>query len=157
MPVYRERLWPAPWLFISTALVIPASILVLAPISLTAGIITAIVLYGGCVAGLILSAPTVTRRGRRAHVPGRRRSRSRSSGEATSYSGQAAWRERGPNLDARAWLMIRGYVDDVVKVPLLAAAEDPAPYWIVSTRHGRELAAAINGSQRPVESNDDVS
>ncbi|KQO99781.1 DUF3093 domain-containing protein [Leifsonia sp. Leaf264] len=156
MPDYRERLWPAPWLFISTALVIPASILVLAPISVTAGIITAIVLYGGCVAGLILSAPTVT-------VADGRLSAGKASiplslvGDATSYSGQAAWRERGPNLDARAWLMIRGYVDDVVKVPLLPAAEDPAPYWIVSTRHGRELAAAINGSQRPVESNDDVS
>ncbi|MCU1417394.1 MAG: hypothetical protein JWP32_1568, partial [Schumannella sp.] len=28
---YRERLWPAPWVFLSTALVIPASLLVFLP------------------------------------------------------------------------------------------------------------------------------
>ena len=35
---------PSPWLFIATALVIPASILVFAPISMVAGIVVAIVL-----------------------------------------------------------------------------------------------------------------
>ena len=47
MSPYRERLWPAPWIYISTALVVPASILVLAPISWVAGVITAVILYGG--------------------------------------------------------------------------------------------------------------
>ena len=36
-PAYRERLWPAPWVFIATALVIPASLLVFLPISLPRG------------------------------------------------------------------------------------------------------------------------
>ena len=43
-PNYRERLWPAPWVFISTALVIPASLLVFLSISTTPGIVCAIVL-----------------------------------------------------------------------------------------------------------------
>src|SRR5690606_10894103 len=30
---YRERLWPAPWIFLASALVIPASLLVFLPIS----------------------------------------------------------------------------------------------------------------------------
>lgn len=153
MPPYRERLWPAAWLFISTALVIPASILVLAPISLIAGIVTAVVLYGAVVVSLILSAPVVSvddgvLRAGKAAIP------VDLVGDVGAYSGQAAWRERGPVLDSRAWLMIRGYVDGVVKVPLLPEAKDPAPYWIVSTRHPRELAAAIRGSQRPVKSED---
>ena len=37
MTVYRERLWAAPWLFVATALVIPASIIVFAPINMIAG------------------------------------------------------------------------------------------------------------------------
>ena len=49
MILYRERLWPAPWLFLATALVIPASLLVFLPINVTVGIVTAIVLYAGCV------------------------------------------------------------------------------------------------------------
>jgi hypothetical protein len=151
MPAYRERLWPAAWLFISTALVIPASILILAPISLPAGIVTAVVLYAGVVAALLLTAPVVSvedgvlRAGKAAIAVDL-------VGPVSWFTGQAAWKQRGPVLDSRAWLMIRGYVDGVVKVPLLPEANDPAPYWIVSTRHGRELAAAIRGSQRPVKS-----
>ena len=37
MPDYREKLWPSPWIYISTLLLVPASILVLAPVSLPAG------------------------------------------------------------------------------------------------------------------------
>ena len=37
VPAYRERLWPAPWVFLATALVIPASLLVFLPISLPVG------------------------------------------------------------------------------------------------------------------------
>ncbi|MET0974658.1 MAG: DUF3093 domain-containing protein [Leifsonia sp.] len=153
MPVYRERLWPAAWLFISTALVVPASILVLAPISLIAGIATAVVLYGGCVVALILSAPVVAVEDGVLHA-GKASIAVDLVGDVTPYTGQEAWRQRGPVLDSRAWLMIRGYVDGVVKVQLLPAANDPAPYWIVSSRHVRELAAAIRGSQRPVKSED---
>ena len=38
MDLYRERLWATPWLFISTLLVIPAIMLVFAPINLTVGV-----------------------------------------------------------------------------------------------------------------------
>ena len=50
-------------------------------------------------------------------------------------------RERGPSLDARAWLSIRGWVDPVVKVTL-ADEKDPTPYWLVSTRRPEDLKAA---------------
>jgi hypothetical protein len=63
--------------------------------------------------------------------------------------GDAARVERGTGLDARAFLVIRGWIRDVVRVPITDAA-DPAPYGLVSTRHPNELAAAINeGSRRP--------
>ena len=54
VPAYRERLWPAPWVFLATALVIPASLLVFLPISLPTGVGVAIVLYGAIVGILLL-------------------------------------------------------------------------------------------------------
>ena len=59
MPDYRERLWPTPWIYVSSLLLIPASILVLAPVSLPAGIATGILLYVAMVGSLSLTAPVV--------------------------------------------------------------------------------------------------
>jgi hypothetical protein len=33
---------------------------------------------------------------------------------------------------------------------------DPTPYWLLSSRHPEELAAAINGSRRPGGAERDV-
>ena len=147
MPEYREKLWPSPWVFITTALVIPASILVLVPISLQAGIITAIVLYGGIVALLVAASPVVAVKDGILYA-GRARIRVENLGEALPFTGADATQERGPRLDARAWMLIRGWVGPIVKVPLVDEA-DPAPYWLVSTRTPKKLAAAINESRRP--------
>ncbi|TFD21217.1 DUF3093 domain-containing protein [Cryobacterium sp. TMS1-13-1] len=145
MPHYREKLWPTPWAFIVTALVIPASILVLVPISLPAGIITAAVLYGGCVVLLVLASPVVRVQNGELKA-GPATISTHLVGEAVSFIKAEATQERGPRLDARAWLLIRGWIDPVVRVPIVDPT-DPAPYWIISSRHPTELAAAINGSR----------
>ena len=147
MTRYRERLWPAPWLLIASALVIPASMLVLAPISMIAGIVTAILLYGGCVALFLVGAPTIEV-GDGMLRAGRARVSLDLLGEPRVFTGEEATLERGQRLDARAWLLIRGSIDAVVTVPLNDPA-DPTPYWLISTRRPRELAAAIQGSRRP--------
>lgn len=143
--IYRERLWPAPWLFISTALVIPASLLVFLPINETAGIIIAIVLYAGCVVSLLLASPAVTVNGTE-FVAGRARIPLSLVGTLTGFRGIEATRQRGPGLDARAWLLIRGWVDPVVRVEVLDV-KDPTPYWIVSTRRPEQLIAAIESTR----------
>jgi hypothetical protein len=147
MPEYRERLWPTPWIYLTSLLLIPASILVLAPVSLPAGIATGIVLYAAVAGSLSLTAPVIEVsddrfRAGRATVP------LEMTGDAVPAAGDAARVERGTGLDARAFLVIRGWIRDVVRVPITDVA-DPAPYWLVSTRHPNELAAAINGSRRP--------
>jgi hypothetical protein len=147
MTRYRERLWPAPWLLIASALVIPASILVLAPISLPAGIATAVFLYAGCVALFLLGAPIIEVDDRMLRA-GRARVSLDLLGEPRVFTGEEATLARGQRLDARAWLLIRGSIDPVVAVPLHDPA-DPTPYWLISTRRPRELAAAIEGSRRP--------
>jgi hypothetical protein len=147
MTRYRERLWPAPWLLIASALVIPASMLVLAPISMLAGIVTAILLYGGCLALFLVGAPTIEVDERILRA-GRASVSLELLGKPRVFTGEEATLERGQRLDARAWLLIRGAIDPVVTVPLHDPA-DPTPYWVISTRRPRELAAAIEGSRRP--------
>jgi hypothetical protein len=146
-PVYRERLWASPWMFVATALVVPASLLVFAPISMFAGVITAIVLYSGCVALLFLASPVVEVRDG-VFTAGKAQITTQLLGDAEAFDGEEARQERGPRLDVRAWLLIRGWVAPVVRVPL-RDENDPAPYWLVSSRHPMKLAAAINRSRRP--------
>lgn len=140
-PAYRERLWPAPWVLIATGLVIPASLLVFLPISPPAGVGVAVVLYGAIVGVLLATTPTievtdVEFRAGRARMP-------RSVvGTAEAFEGDEASAERGTRLDARAWLLLRGWIPGVVKVEVVDDG-DPTPYWLVSSRNPSRLAAAL--------------
>jgi hypothetical protein len=140
--VYREKLWASAWMFLSTALVIPASLLVFAPLSMIAGLVTAIVLYTGCAVTLILMSPVIEVRDGDL-IAGRARIALSQINVAEPYLGVEASAERGVNLDSRAWLLIRGWIDPVVRVPL-CDPNDPTPYWLLSTRRPQKLAAAIN-------------
>jgi energy-coupling factor transporter transmembrane protein EcfT len=51
-------------------------------------------------------------------------------------------RVAGPEADARAYLLLRPYLKRAVKVEITDPA-DPAPYWLVCTRHPDELAKAL--------------
>ena len=59
MSSYRERLWPSIWIYLATALVIPASILVLAPVNIVAGVVAAGVLFVGLAGIFIVLAPVI--------------------------------------------------------------------------------------------------
>lgn len=52
-------------------------------------------------------------------------------------------RRLGVDADARAYLVTRPYLDRGVLVRVADDA-DPVPYWLVSTRHPDDIAAAIN-------------
>ncbi|PZF59595.1 DUF3093 domain-containing protein [Curtobacterium sp. MCSS17_008] len=141
MTVYRERLWAPPALYLATALVIPASLLVFLPISVLAGVLVAIGMYLGVVVLLWALAPTVEVtdtefRAGKAHLP-------RSLvGEVVAYQGAEATTQRGPALDARAWTLFRGYVRGVVRVEVADPA-DPTPYWLVSARDPQAVVDAL--------------
>jgi hypothetical protein len=53
-------------------------------------------------------------------------------------------RVAGREADARAYLLLRPYLKRAVRVEITDPA-DPAPYWLVSTRHPEELASAVRG------------
>jgi len=139
--VYRERLWAPPALYLATALVIPASLLVFLPISATAGVAVAIGMELGVLLLLWALAPVIEVtdtefRAGRAHLP-------RSVvGEVAGFDGAAATSQRGPELDARAWTLFRGYVHGVVKVEVRDPA-DPTPYWLVSVRDPEAVTRAL--------------
>jgi len=143
-PIYRERLWPAPWVFLATALVIPASLLVFLPISTLAGIICAIVLYGAIVATLLVTTPTVEVTAE-LFAAGRATLPRTAVAQADAFEGSAATAQRGTSLDARAWLLLRGWIPGVVRVQL-DDPSDPTPYWLVSTRQPTKLAAALSAT-----------
>jgi hypothetical protein len=139
--IYRERLWPAVWVFVATALVIPASLLVFLPINQLVGVVVAIGLYGAIVALLIATTPTIevtatTFRAGRARLP------VKFVAHVTPFTGADATEQRGPKLDARAWLLLRGWLPGLVRVDL-DDPSDPTPYWLVATRRPAELAAAL--------------
>jgi hypothetical protein len=143
---YRERLWPAPWLFVATALVIPASLLVFLPINTIVGVVVAIVLYLGCVGLLLLGSPVVEVTATH-FVAGKARLPLALLGEIEGFRGDDALLERGQRLDARAYLLIRGWVDPVLRVGVDDAA-DPTPYWLVSTRNPSSLASALDAARQ---------
>lgn len=145
MTTYRERLWASPWVFISTALVIPASLLVFLPINAIAGPVVAVVLYAAVVILLAIGSPTIEVTDT-SLIAGRARLPLAFVGEVTAYRDARATQQRGPNLDARAWLMIRGWISPIVKVEI-TDPDDPTPYWVLSTRNPDALAAAIVGAR----------
>ena len=57
-------------------------------------------------------------------------------------------RVHGVEADARAFLLTRPYLKRSVKVTVADPA-DQTPYWLVSTRHPDELAAALTGARAP--------
>ena len=147
MPDYLEKLWPTPWIYIASAMLIPGSTLVLAPVSMPAGIVTGVVLYLALVGSLAITTPVIEVQGGRLRA-GRAEIALDDIGEATPADEEQARVERGTGLDARAFLVIRGWIKPVVRVPVVDPA-DPTPYWLISTRRPKELAAAINRSRRP--------
>ncbi len=145
MTIYRERLWASPWVFIATALVIPASLLVFLPINPIAGVVVAIVLYAAVVIALAIGSPVIEVT-EDALIAGRAQLPLRFVGDVGAYRDDGATIQRGQQLDARAWLLIRGWVSPVVRVEL-RDPDDPTPYWIVSSRAPEALAGAIDGAK----------
>jgi hypothetical protein len=145
MTRFRERLWPSVWIYLALVLVIPASALVFLPINQLVGSVTGVLLYLAFAGLLTVTAPVVTVSDDRV-TAGRATLPIAVIGDVTAFRGAEATSQRGQQLDARAWLVIRGWIDPVVKLEV-ADESDPTPYWIVSTRRPAELSSAIEAAR----------
>lgn len=67
-------------------------------------------------------------------------------GPAEALDADATRHVSGPGADARAYLLLRPYLKQSVKVAVTDPA-DPAPYWLVSSRHPQALAGALNAAR----------
>ncbi|MCU1516099.1 MAG: hypothetical protein JWQ75_820 [Pseudarthrobacter sp.] len=140
--VYREKLWPTPWVWLITAGIAGAGILMFAPISAAAGYTAAAVLFAIMAAGLILSTPTITVTPDSLTV-GRATIERRFIGGVASFHAKEATAERGTRLNGLAYLCIRGWIDPVVRIEITDPS-DRTPYWLTSTRRPEELTAALS-------------
>lgn len=71
-----------------------------------------------------------------AHIEGRY------LGAITPLDAEQARRVAGRDADARAFLVLRPYLERAVRVEVVDPA-DPTPYWLVGTRHPDRLAGAL--------------
>ncbi len=71
-------------------------------------------------------------------------------GEVQPLDSAATRRLLGPDADRTAHLVTRGYIQTAVQV-MVDDPADPHPYWLVSTRHPRELAAALAAARSSMQ------
>lgn len=69
-------------------------------------------------------------------------------GAATALDAEAARRLRTTEADARAFMLLRGYVPTAVRVEV-ADPTDPTPYLYVSTRRPEQVVAALERAGSP--------
>ncbi len=143
MTRYRERLIPGAGAGVALLLLLPAVYLVLLPLGLP-GVVP---LLGAAAATLAAeavlfgTAPVVEVAGGELRA-GPARIPVSLTGETEPFHGSEATAARGTGLDARAFTLMRGWIDPVLRVRL-TDPDDPAPYWVVSTRRPERLAAAL--------------
>lgn len=139
---YHERLWPTPWWYLAGLPILPAVALVFAPLNLPVGVILACACYGGYLA-LLFAGSTRIEVGETQLRVGSARIPLVFTGRTVCHEDRdAARRAAGPELDARAWICLRGWVRTSVRIEIVDD-NDPTPYWLVSTRDPRALADAI--------------
>ena len=138
---YRERLWPSPgvWL-IALGLAVGSGVVTL-PFSALGAVLTAIIVALLLVALLVAGTAAVSVGGE-ALVAGRARVPLSAVGAVQVLDPAAMRAARGPDLDARAYLCMRGWLGSGVRIEITDPA-DPTPYWLVSSRDPGALAAAL--------------
>lgn len=139
--LYTEKLWPNFWIWLVSAGFSSAGILMLAPISIAAGITAAVVMFAIISVLLVLSTPTITVTASTLRV-GRATIERSFVGTVTAFRRAEATAERGTRLNGLAFLCIRGWVDPVVRIEITDPT-DRTPYWLASTRHPEQLIAAL--------------
>jgi membrane protein implicated in regulation of membrane protease activity len=139
--LYTEKLWPNFWIWLVSAGFSSAGILMLAPISIAAGITAAVVMFAIISVLLVLSTPTITVTASTLRV-GRATIERSFIGTVTAFRRAEATAERGTRLNGLAFKCIRGWVDPVVRIEITDPT-DRTPYWLASTRHPEQLIAAL--------------
>lgn len=141
MTYYVEKLGPAWWLVVATGLLVPATLLIFLPLNWILGLSMGLALWGLTLALLWGFAPSL-RVENGLFLAGKARIELNFVGEATAFAKDEARNQKGPDLDARAWLVMVPWVEPVAKITI-RDPQDPTPYWLVSSRRPTELIDAL--------------
>lgn len=142
---FRDRLLPTPGVW-----AVAASVPLLFGIAgLRAGVVGGVVSFlivFGLVGGFLMTTTPRIEVSEGMFVAGGARIPVSLLGEAQVLDAEQ-WRLAvGQELDARAFLCIRGWIKQGVRVQL-EDPEDPTPYWVVSCRRPTELLAALTAAR----------
>jgi hypothetical protein len=143
---WQERLWPSVWLAPVVLLLGTGFGLVTAPFGGAVAVPVA-VLATLALTGMLLATTSTVAVEDGVFRAGRARIPVGLLGDPEVLDADAMQRARGPELDARAYLCLRGWISAGVRVPVLDP-RDPAPYWLVSSRRREELAQALRQARR---------
>lgn len=97
-------------------------------------------------AGFLAYGARITVSGDQVHA-GRAHIETRYVGDVEVLDAATTRRVAGVEADARAYLLLRPYLKTSVRVQITDPA-DPAPYWLLHTRHPDQLADALRRSTR---------
>lgn len=147
LPEYRERLFvPLRWwvqgvmftatLWLALVVAVPGAWAWSATAAILALMALAFLAYGS-------ATIVVVQDDRGGHLrAGRARIEAAYLGAVEALDAEATRRLAGVDADARAYLLLRPYLKRAVRVRIDDPA-DPAPYWLLATRHPETLAAAL--------------
>jgi hypothetical protein len=136
-----ERLWPtwSVWLFVVVVAV--GFGLVVAPFGAVVAEVVAVLMVI-VLGGLLLAWTPVVGVDGEEFVAGSARIPLEFVGTPEVLDAAGMRNARGPGLDARAYLCMRGWIGPGLRVPVTDPA-DPVPYWLVSARNPQRLADAL--------------
>ncbi|MBI4943220.1 MAG: DUF3093 domain-containing protein [Actinobacteria bacterium] len=138
---YHERLTPAWWVWLVAAGFAGSFGVVLSRVDGTAALVVTVVVLVLVVVALVRTTAVVSV-DPELFVAGRARLPVGYVGGVEALDAEAMRRARSVELDARAYLCLRGWVAGGVRVRL-DDPQDDTPYWLVSTRRPERLAAAL--------------
>lgn len=145
---YRERLWPSPGLLIALLLILPAVFMVMTPLEPALALPIAIAVYVLITGSLLLMAPIVQIKDG-VLTAGNSKVPANVLGEVQVLDDAALRRTIGPGADARAYLLVRGFIHKGLRIELIDS-EDPTPYWVLTSRRPQQFAQAIDAAKAEV-------
>ncbi len=142
---YAERLTPAWWIWLVVVGFAGSFGVVLSRVNGAAAVVASVVVLVLVVAGLVLTTPAVTV-DPEVFVAGRARVPVGFVSRVEPLDAEGMRAARSVQLDARAYLCLRGWVPRGVRVHL-DDPDDPTPYWLVSSRRPQALAGALDAAR----------
>jgi hypothetical protein len=142
---FQERLLPSPGVWAAVVFMAVLLGIVALRMGVSGAAITCVVAFV-IQAGLLISTAPRIEVGPDEFVAGAARIPISLLGEAETLDPEQMRLALGPDLDARAFLCIRGWIRPGMRVRL-NDPKDPTPYWLVSSRRPAELVIALEAAR----------